>query len=293
MAVFEFIEAWCKPPPPSFVARVPLARRLREDVPRHAGSGHSDGRAVRRYTVHRNGATPLVDTLRREQRGVHDAEDTTTVSSAVPEGDGGACTCWTSAARAGAGARAGVRDDPHLGAANDGCVSGLALRPRAVMKKKRSRTYNEPAFASRDLTLDFLRGVAMLYIVGIWHLDDYTRALDFDNSVTQLLTVSFLGLFFFLSGMLLSGRYGIRHLRDAGHFYVRRFRRIYPMYVLAPDVGSRWTWFPSRSFLSTIDVLEEPPIPQCSHWSAAKPVPLVRGGHLPFLPRGPLASLSS
>jgi peptidoglycan/LPS O-acetylase OafA/YrhL len=83
------------------------------------------------------------------------------------------------------------------------------------------------------VTLDLLRGAAILYITCFWHLDDYTPALHFNNPVTQLLTICVLGLFVFLSGMLLSGRYRIRHPKDVWSFYRRRLRRIYPMYVLA------------------------------------------------------------
>jgi peptidoglycan/LPS O-acetylase OafA/YrhL len=73
----------------------------------------------------------------------------------------------------------------------------------------------------------------MLYIVCFWHLDDYAPALHFDNSVTQLLTVCVLGLFVFLFGLTLSGRYRIARPTDVWSFYLRRLRRIYPMYVLA------------------------------------------------------------
>jgi peptidoglycan/LPS O-acetylase OafA/YrhL len=98
----------------------------------------------------------------------------------------------------------------------------------------------------------------MLYIVGVWHLDNFTRALNFNNSVTQLLTVSVLGLFFFISGMLLSGRHEIRNLRNVGGFYVRRFRRIYPMYVLAglgflhAHITPPWMFWKSLLFLNVL-----------------------------------------
>lgn len=72
----------------------------------------------------------------------------------------------------------------------------------------------------------------MLYIVCIWHLDDYTPALQFDNTVTQLLTTCALGLFVFLSGFLLSNRYRVATLSDVRRFYVRRLLRILPMYLV-------------------------------------------------------------
>ena len=87
--------------------------------------------------------------------------------------------------------------------------------------------------SSRNASWDLLRGAAILYIVAFWHLDDYTDHLDFENSVTQLLTTCVLGLFVFLSGMLLSSRYRPVTRRDVVTFYVRRLCRIYPVYVVA------------------------------------------------------------
>ena len=72
----------------------------------------------------------------------------------------------------------------------------------------------------------------MLYIVGFWHLDDYTTAFSFNNSYTMFLAACVLGLFVFLSGMLLSSRYSIASFSDVRRFYVRRISRIYPMYAL-------------------------------------------------------------
>ena len=82
----------------------------------------------------------------------------------------------------------------------------------------------------RDVSLDLLRGGAMLYIVGFWHIDDYASALSFKNSYSMFLTICILGLFTFLSGMLLSNRYSIASVPDARRFYLRRIRRIYIMY---------------------------------------------------------------
>jgi peptidoglycan/LPS O-acetylase OafA/YrhL len=73
----------------------------------------------------------------------------------------------------------------------------------------------------------------LLYIICIEHMDAYSPALDFNNPVTRVLTVCVLGLFLFLSGYLLSRRYRVATLGDAGRFYIHRFLRIYPMYLLA------------------------------------------------------------
>jgi len=86
--------------------------------------------------------------------------------------------------------------------------------------------------SARNSSVDLLRAGAMLYIVGFWHLDDYSPALNFYNTITLLLTTCVLGLFVFLSGMLVSRHYSIACVTDARRFYLRRMIRIYPMYVL-------------------------------------------------------------
>ena len=86
---------------------------------------------------------------------------------------------------------------------------------------------------TRDSTLDVLRGGAMLYIVGFWHIDDYTTALSLKNSYSMFLTICILGLFTFLSGMLLSRRYSFKSFSDVRRFYLRRIQRIYILYVIA------------------------------------------------------------
>ena len=86
--------------------------------------------------------------------------------------------------------------------------------------------------SGRDSTLDVLRSAAMLYIIAVWHVGDYAIGLPFKNSYTGFLKACFLGLFVFLSGMLLSRRYVIASGSDARRFYLHRVARIYPMYVL-------------------------------------------------------------
>ena len=40
----------------------------------------------------------------------------------------------------------------------------------------------------RNIGIDLLRAGSMLYIVGFWHLLEYTRAIDYQNDLTHRLT---------------------------------------------------------------------------------------------------------
>ena len=86
----------------------------------------------------------------------------------------------------------------------------------------------------KSLSVEVLRAGCVLYIVGFWHLMDYTHGFGgYNNAVTVRLTVTVLGLFTFLSGFLLARapmRLGRSELK---RFYAKRLLRIYPLYLLA------------------------------------------------------------
>lgn len=80
---------------------------------------------------------------------------------------------------------------------------------------------------------DLLRAASILYIVGFWHLMNYTNAFPaYHNQLTIRITVVILGLFVFLSGYFL-GQKKLTHKNSIKVFYVRRFLRIYPLYFVA------------------------------------------------------------
>jgi len=85
---------------------------------------------------------------------------------------------------------------------------------------------------NRYVFIDVLRGASVLYIVGFWHLMNYTSAFPiYYNQITLRVTVIILGLFVFLSGYLL-GRKTIAPSKEGiKSFYVKRFLRIYPLYL--------------------------------------------------------------
>ena len=88
--------------------------------------------------------------------------------------------------------------------------------------------------ARRYAALDIMRSACILYIVGFWHLFNYTHALPgSENAVTYRLTVVVLGLFVLISGFLI-GRKDIGPTRaEVLGFYKTRLLRIYPPYLFA------------------------------------------------------------
>ena len=91
-----------------------------------------------------------------------------------------------------------------------------------------------PASNDKSLSIELLRAACVLYIVGFWHLMYYTHGFaGYDNPVTNRVTVLVLGLFTFLSGFLLARTPMRLGAPDLKRFYVKRFLRIYPLYLLA------------------------------------------------------------
>ena len=84
----------------------------------------------------------------------------------------------------------------------------------------------------RILGIDFLRGISICYIVGFWHLLNYTRVFpNYNNVITYRLTWIVLGTFVLISGYFLGQQNIERNTLFA--FYKKRLLRIYPPYLLA------------------------------------------------------------
>ena len=77
----------------------------------------------------------------------------------------------------------------------------------------------------RNLTLDITRAICILWIVGVWHLQDYFAQLNFANDVTKMITAGVLVTFTFLSGLFL-GKKKISALQ----FYQGRLKRFYILF---------------------------------------------------------------
>lgn len=87
---------------------------------------------------------------------------------------------------------------------------------------------------NRSVSLDLLRGVCVLYIVGFWHLFNYTNAFpQYCNLITSGITWLVLGSFTFLSGFFV-GKKNITFNREGVFWFLKkRMLRIYPLYVIA------------------------------------------------------------
>lgn len=93
---------------------------------------------------------------------------------------------------------------------------------------------NEPPSRSRDPAIDWMRALAIIYIAGFWHLNNYTQALPWYHSEPfARLTVLALALFVLISGFL-AGKAGQRlTARGLANYYGRKLIRIYPPYLAA------------------------------------------------------------
>jgi peptidoglycan/LPS O-acetylase OafA/YrhL len=91
-----------------------------------------------------------------------------------------------------------------------------------------------PSASDKSLPVELLRAGCALWIVGFWHLMNYTHGFPgADNAVTLRLTLIVLGLFAFVSGFLLARAPMRLRAPEIGRFYARRLLRIYPLYLLA------------------------------------------------------------
>lgn len=86
----------------------------------------------------------------------------------------------------------------------------------------------------RNAAIDLVRAFSILWIVGIWHVFDYLPDLPgAKNDVTYRVTVALLGLFVLVSGYLMGLKDVPLKARPLRDFYIGRFGRIYPPFVLA------------------------------------------------------------
>src|SRR6266481_3366482 len=90
------------------------------------------------------------------------------------------------------------------------------------------------ALPMRKVPIDVMRALSMLYIVGFWHLLDYTKVVTWHyNPVTYRLTVGALSLFVLISGFLTGRKDGDLARGEIWRFYETRFRRIYLPFLIA------------------------------------------------------------
>ena len=98
----------------------------------------------------------------------------------------------------------------------------------------------------RDISIDIIRAISMIYVIAIWHLSDYTQTFSLEGTFPYCITVAIMGTFMFVSGFLLKGKYDITGKRDVHNFFKKRFIRIIPLYILAASyyvmVGDMSWW---------------------------------------------------
>jgi surface polysaccharide O-acyltransferase-like enzyme len=108
----------------------------------------------------------------------------------------------------------------------------MELRDRAGMNGSEAETH--VALPMRQVPIDVMRALSMFYIIGFWHLLDYTNLVRWHhNSVTYRLTVAALSLFVFISGFLTGRKDGVLAQGEIWRFYRTRFWRIYLPFVIA------------------------------------------------------------
>jgi peptidoglycan/LPS O-acetylase OafA/YrhL len=88
---------------------------------------------------------------------------------------------------------------------------------------------------NRNVGLDLLRGLSMLYVVGFWHMLNYTRPIDglYTSFGTWSAIKVVLGTFVFLSAYFAAKSIKTLSRQSVGQFYVKRVLRIYPLYLVA------------------------------------------------------------
>lgn len=92
----------------------------------------------------------------------------------------------------------------------------------------------------RDFRFDIARTVCMCYIIAALHLSQYLglQYYIYETYIGRLITFSCLGLFTFMSGYLIGGKYDFtpstdRIAKGVLLFYKKRFVRIYPLFFIA------------------------------------------------------------
>lgn len=98
----------------------------------------------------------------------------------------------------------------------------MAIETQETCRAKNNRIY----------FIDFLRAACIIYIVGFWHLLNYTQALPaYNNLATTRLTVIILGIFVLMSGYLLAQHDVILTKDSLKRFFIKRLTRVYPPFI--------------------------------------------------------------
>lgn len=99
---------------------------------------------------------------------------------------------------------------------------------------------------------DLIRMICMIWIVFIWHLNDYLpfryHMSGITLNISNLITIAALFMFTLLSGYSMS-KYLFQEYRDVLSFYKKRFARFYPLYLLAILCFYAYGWYSKSTAL--------------------------------------------
>ena len=102
----------------------------------------------------------------------------------------------------------------------------------------------------RNIGIDLLRGLSILYIVGFWHLFNYTEAFPkYNNFLTYRFTLIILGTFVFISGYFIGIKDIVFNKHAISDFYKTKLLRIYPLYLIAISL---FTFFNLSNLLTSL-----------------------------------------
>ena len=88
----------------------------------------------------------------------------------------------------------------------------------------------------RELSFDIARAFCMLYIIGVWHFDDYLPCENhFILKYGNVLTICVLASFTYISGFFM----GKKHL-TVSEFYLNRLKRFYILFFIASILMFLW-----------------------------------------------------
>lgn len=88
--------------------------------------------------------------------------------------------------------------------------------------------------SSKNFGIELLRVMLVLYIVGFWHLLNYTDAIrGYNNIFTSTLTDIVLATFTFISGFFAANKFQEINKKGTVEFFKKKVLRIYPLYLLA------------------------------------------------------------
>ena len=88
----------------------------------------------------------------------------------------------------------------------------------------------------RIVEFDCARALAMMYIIGFWHLRHYTHvrltSFPYAENIASYITIGALCTFTFISAFFLSNNI-ISKTNDLAFFFKRRFLRLYPLFFIS------------------------------------------------------------